>query len=218
LGALAAGIGIWRIGFAHHLGHPPFAWPWSFEFWRFFLNAIGVGFGHVGISTCFGLLCVSFLLYPLVREYRGARGPTLFSFWFRAASSAAVMGLLFSVAIGRGGWGVQGSKTSRYTEFAIFLIPLTAASWANFLVGRPAARLRVLVTLWLVCAVNFRHHWSTVHYQELSARIRAGQACVARAHSRGEEILCPTIHPAPLTQLVGRARGARASYMRHLGG
>jgi hypothetical protein len=212
LAVLGAGVALWASGFARLEGHPVLVYPSQWAFWSFWANAVAGGFATAGLSFAAGVFWILVLLLPFAWEWR--EGKRSSSFWLRLSYVGFLFGLLASIAVGRGGWGPAGSRASRYTEFAIFLVPLSASGL--FCVLREKARSRALVALWLLIAWNYRSHFSTSPYRQLSRQQSQGLSCLAEAAGRKGEIRCPTVYPGLLNAHLERARRNGASFLKAL--
>lgn len=193
---LGAALGFWLGTYRPMEGAPPPAFPWSWEFWVFFANLAGLGFGGDRLSFTFGALCLALTLGPLpgLMKRGGAERSAA------AALTLGLLGVLAATAFARAAASPDWAKNSRYAEFAMLLPALSAWCWWLRLEG-DARRPRLIAGLWLFCALAYANNWSFSVYESVAAGRRDGQACL-----RSGAVSCPTLYPRPLGEKLAAAR------------
>lgn len=212
-------MALYFVGFRSVPGHPQPALPHTASFWAYYSNLVSWGFGFETESVVLGVACLLLVVAPAVLEIR-ARG------WRLPASSWAVHGftlaalcVLASIAVGRAGADIPRAKISRYSDFAMMLIPCSVFAWAVLLRERAALRRYVLVGLWVLCCVGFSYKWLwfSVYRQQGEAR-REGVRCIRAYYERGGPARCPTVSPVDIGPMLEEAKKLNLSFYREAAG
>lgn len=209
-------VALWLYGYRKPPQHPPLASPLGREFWDYFLNAVSFCFGFESLSKAAGLACLLVVLTPVCVLLWKRRGGLTAGQWTMFSAVACMLAVLASIAAGRGEFGAAQSKTSRYVEFGMALVPLSAVSWWALLKGREGLRAALLAALWLALFLAFLNDWRFRDYRVERALRLKGVECVRDYYLRGGEGLCPTIYPAPLGPRLDAARKLGAAFYRDL--
>jgi hypothetical protein len=128
-----------------------------------------------------------------------------------------MLAVLASIAAGRAEFGAAQAKSSRYAEFGMALVPLSAVSWDALLKGRKRLRAALLAALWLCLFLAFLNNWRFRDYRVERASRLKGVECVREYYLRGGEGFCPMIYPAPAGTRLDAARRLDAAFYRDLG-
>ncbi|HVF84704.1 MAG TPA: hypothetical protein VM821_01880 [Abditibacteriaceae bacterium] len=229
---LAGAMALWFVGWQASTSQSLRASPFSALFWVWFLNILSAGFGFASYSVIAGLACLVFVLAPFaklllrsrsaLRSRQVEEGTNAFSFWAPCAVTLGLLAVLLFVTSGRIGYGLPASKTPRYTEFVLVLIPLAAAAWYPFVAGS-RMRVPVLVALWTFCFLSFLPTWGYFRfYPERYTEREAGAACTGKYYQTGnpsgKDWHCRSIAPLdiPLNERLNRARELGVSFSRKL--
>lgn len=213
---VGASVALWLFGYRKPPQHPPLASPLGRGFWDYFLNAVSFCFGFDSLSAAAGLACLLVVLTPACALLWRRRGELTAGQWAMLSATACMLAVLALIAAGRGEFGPAQSKTSRYVEFGMALVPFSAVAWDALLGGRRGMRAALLAALWLSLFLAFLNNWRFRDYRvERASRLR-GVECVRDYYARGGDGLCPEVYPAPLGARLDAARRLDASFYRDL--
>jgi len=190
------------------------AWtsPLSGLFWDTFLNLVSFGFGMETEHPLPGVLWLLAVLVPLIvllsrRETRHRK-----EIWLLATAVATILALLATISITRANFAGT-AKASRYVEFGMLLIPLTALSWWLAL-QTARQRLLILLLLWSACVVTFADNWSFAPYRDGSQMDQFTLDTVEEyLHGKGDGSF-PWTHPKPLPPFIAGARQLNVKFIR----
>ncbi len=124
--------------------------------------------------------------------------------------------VLALVAAGRAAFGAAQAKSSRYAEFGMVLVPLSAVSWGRLLRRDRRVRDAFLAALWAALFAAFLNNWRFRDYRVEHAGRLKGVECVRAYYLKGGDGLCPVIYPAPLGARLEAARKLDAAFYRDL--
>ncbi len=204
---------LWFLGY-----HKPDAalnrtWPSELAFWDYFLNLLSFGFGFSSMNIVPGIFLSVFTLLPVVLmlvDKKTRTRPEVISI------SAAITGLitvLLIISFGRAGLGEP--KTSRYAEFAIFIIPFVSIAWW-LLLEKSKWRAHVLGVFWLVCSGSFYNswdEWSEDKYHYAHQADSETLECVERYYSGNGDGKCQGFWMEP--EDLDFARKLNVHFTRH---
>jgi hypothetical protein len=207
-------IFVWSHNFVKPWYLPARIYPHHLEFWNFFVNLVSFGFGFQKISATLGLFCLFLVSFPLLILFlRNIKNPDP-KVWLYGATVFGVLMTVVVVSIGRAGWGLSSSKTIRYSEFGLLLVPLTAVGWWNVLAHSLKLRTIVITLLFLFFSVSFLDDWSFKYYYETQTeRLRTVQ-CVKEYYQKNQQAECAkSFSPETRTSLI-RAKELNISFYR----
>lgn len=190
--------------------------PFTSLFWDTFLNLLSFGFGVETEHPLPGAVCLAVILLPLLllwqkRELR--RQPVV---WQSTTGVLLVLAILATISITRGSF-IGTPKVSRYAEFGLLLIPLTAISWWLAL-PQGIRRYGVLLLLWVSCCISFSDDWSFSPYRE-GAQMDTFVLEALEDYSRGRgDGVFPWTHPKPLPPFFEGARRLDVKFTRQFRG
>jgi len=214
----AAGVS-WLIGFQRPVNLPPKMLFHKAAFWDFFFNLISFGFGFEWQFWPLGFFCFLLVGLPFgllfLRALRAKKDPIDSSWSYLSVTSCLLM-ILLTITIGRAAWGVGTSKTVRYAEFAVLLLPLTAAAWWNLLKTRIVLRNGILITLFLVAMIGLSDNWSFEPYRKVQRSQRQGVECVKAFYLSGGGADCTVTSNKNLTPFLIRAKELNLSFYRKI--
>jgi hypothetical protein len=214
--ALVGGAaGLWTVGYRRPPGHG-LSSLFGAAFWEYYLNVISFNFGVDDVSAAAGGVCLAIILAPLCLHVFKERGRLPPEHWAVFTTALACLAVLASISAGRAAFGPLQSKSSRYAEFGMALIPLTALAWGLVLRRRGRLRAAVLVGLWLLLFATFWDNWRFADYLHHHGQRKLGVRCVEQYYLKGGEALCPRIYPDPLAQQLEAAKELDASFYRGL--
>lgn len=198
--------------------HSPLALPYEASFWRFFTNIVSWGFGFETHSVVLGALCLLFVLAPLALQIWQKRLQVSGSLWAIYAFPLAMLGVLASIAAGRGNFS-PSAKISRYADFGMMIVPFMAFAWAIFLKDRPNLKKYVLVGLWIFCCLGFSYKWLwfRVYTVQRDSR-KEGVECIRSYYQHGGAGDCPTLYMAPIGPMLDDAKRLDLSFYREIQG
>ncbi|HEV2859956.1 MAG TPA: hypothetical protein VGX48_03040 [Pyrinomonadaceae bacterium] len=214
--AIGGVVALWLWGYRKPAQHPPLAGPFSREFWDYFLNVLSFCFGVDAFSKAAGLVCLLVVLIPVCLPFLKGRTGWSPDRWAALATAACLLAVLASVAAGRAAFGAAQAKSSRYAEFGMVLVPLSAVSWASLLPSNRRMRNALLAVFWAALFAAFFNNWRFRDYRvEHAARLK-GVECVRSYYLAGGDGLCPTLYPAPLGPRLDAAKRLDAAFYRDL--
>lgn len=216
MGVIGLAVAWWWLGHEWIPQHPIAKFPFHARFWDFFLNVLSSGFGIDRLSTLLGGLCFLVVLTPIVGLLRKKQN------WSdaRIVHSVAAIGVCFSmvasIAIGRAGAGIGAAKSSRYSEFALFVLPLTAFLYFCWLEKRPEWRKAVLGFLFALCLFTFSNNWDFSVYRRIHIQLSEGRQCAQHGLSSVGPIDCPGLFPGDLRPWLDRAKRMHSGQFERL--
>jgi hypothetical protein len=212
---IGAAVLFWFHGFQRPGGHPSLILPNQLQFWAVMLNMISLGFGFETQSTALGAFCLAVVMAPIAAWFWRDRARLTSSHWMLLGVFGGLFVAVLTITIGRAGFGAGAAKTSRYSEFPIFLIPLAVMSWWNLLADAPSLRTRIIAALWAFCFVGFADDWNgkTAYSFDFDKRM-AGIGCVTEYYLHGGAADCPTIYPHPIPNRLEEAKRLNISFYR----
>jgi hypothetical protein len=218
VGLVGAGLFSWTIGFVKPTYHPPLTFPYTKVFWQVFLNLVSLGFGVQQLSSKWGAVCLLIVLTPILVQVWKSKGRLSSAQW---AIFALVLGILANAAaisMGRAAFGITASKSERYIELVLPLIPLSAMNWALFLQGHNKLRGTALAGLWIFCSLTFLHNWDFTVYRDAAVDRRAGVECVKGYYEGRRPALCPMLLPEthPFARILDTGKKLNFSYYRDM--
>lgn len=214
-GLVLIGGVFWFLGNPAAAGHVPRTSLLSWATWAFFLNVLSLGFGVDGKQTFLGAILLLVVIAPLMlllKRYRQLPSNTRSSVWAVGTLTLIVLVILLVVAQGRAVLGLGMSKSSRYNEIAILLVPLCAAAWSLLLSAQ--WRNRALAILWSLLFVSYSDNWTLRPYRQTAQLRREGRECMERYYTEGGKGECPLLHPSPLAARFDRARELGLSFTK----
>jgi hypothetical protein len=214
--SVGAAVGLWFVGYRKPPQHPPLAWPWGPEFWDHFLNLLAYCFGVDGFSKAAGATCLLIVVVPLGALALKWRQDLTPARWAALSTTACMLAVLASIAAGRAGFGLWQSKSSRYAEFGMALIPLSAVSWGRLLRHDEKVRRAFLGVLWAALFVAFANNWRFRDYRVEQATRTKAVECVREYYLRGGDGFCPVLYPRPLGPKLESAKRINAAFYRDL--
>lgn len=212
-GALA----LWFVGYQRPNNDATVTPPYAASFWVFFLNVVSVGFGFEEPSVVPGVVCLFVVLAPLGGLVWRRGGRLKGAEWSIVVAAAGLLAVLAVTTLGRAGFGVRLAKASRYTEFGMALVPLSALAWALFLEGRRRLRAWVLAGVWVFClAGSWSSWWEFGDYKSQAIYRVTGMRCLKVYYDRGGAARCPLLHPEDLGERLEAGKRLNASFYREL--
>jgi hypothetical protein len=211
---VATGAYFWN--FVPVARHPALIFPWHPYYWRYLTNLVSLGFAIEGLSVGAGVFCLCLVFAPLAYGLRQPRLRVSSGYWGVVALAVATVAALATITIGRAGFGVALSKSSRYAEVGQLLVPAAALAWALVLADRPAFMKSALSVLWVVCAYALHDDWDASVYREHLSEQQAAVRCIRRYYREGGDGLCPVAYPRPLHECLEYAKVLRPSFYQEL--
>jgi hypothetical protein len=213
--ALAVGVWAWRT---HAVHHDVLVLPASASFWLCLVNLVSLGFGFTSYSGWTGSFCAVLTLAPVllmtISRPRSARAGR--SCWALAAAVASLYAALSAITVGRAAHGLWITKSSRYAECAILLIPLAAFAWRLGLRSRPRFRRAVLLGLWGFSFYGLRPYWNDQFYERHRQDMLTGLDCLGDYYLRGGPPYCVTLYPNPMPAQLELAREEGLAFLKDL--
>jgi len=208
----------WTIGFVKPPYHPPLTFPHTKVFWQVFLNLISLGFAIQRLSSRWGLFCLLIVLTPILGQAWKSKGRLSSAQWAIFAVVLAILANLAAISMGRAGFGLMASKSERYVELILPLVPLSAINWALFLQDHEKLKGIALVGLWLFCSLTFLHKWDFAVYRNAAVERQAGVECVKGYYEGRRPALCSTLLPEihPFAQILDTGKALNLSYYQDM--
>ncbi len=223
---LGAGLGSWLYGFHPVDSHPQLALPYQLSFWRFFSNLVSLGFGYLPVNFLIGMICVTWISIPIYLSLKkiyqlNRHGNSLVTAdqtqedawrWMNLTWVLGVLGALSAITLGRAGFGVQASKTSRYAEIAMMLVPWVLCLWYLELKDQPKLKLKAIWITAIIAFFGFGQHKSFGRYQDARVGRLEGVQCVREFYQGKNDGNCPSLYPMPIADYLRRAQALQMSF------
>ncbi|WP_437203500.1 hypothetical protein [Planctomicrobium sp. SH664] len=150
----------------------------------------------------------------MVRKYQSARGRSWQTGdWEYVTVLFALFAALLCIAYGRSAFGIDYSKSSRYAEIAMLLVPITVLGVARATYG--TQRTVLLGVVWLVAAAGYSNDWDFVSpYRQFFTDRKAETDCLQKLASNADSSPCLTNTWGEPQTLLQRAIGLRVSFTR----
>ncbi len=118
-------LGFWGSQFQPNPGHPPMAMPWSQAFWAYFSNIVSLPLGYDHYKSLIpGAIILGLYVYFLLTLVKNKdRWVVLQRHQALVFSSLTGFACLALITASRAGFGVWQSKSSRYAEVGILILP-----------------------------------------------------------------------------------------------
>ncbi len=199
---------------------PSFKWayPNSWLFWRYFLNLVSLGFGANGENAPVGFVAFAFVLSPFILSIKSGHFKRWNNKeWTLLGLLGGILAALSAIALGRGS-NLIGSKSSRYAEVAILLIPISFLSWELHYRVQKKSFARFFAIFWLILAFSFLDDWKFIRpYKGHAASEIVGLKCVENYYKGlNQEANCPELYPGPIAARLDRARELNISFTRKI--
>jgi len=212
--SIVVGVGIWFIDLPHPEGHPPFTWPYHFEFWYFYANLISLGFGYKTSNFVVAFISLGIVVFILLKSYKKAFSFKNFYISFPFFGALAVLAAYASIALTRTGFGIGQAKTSRYGELGMFLVPFIGYLFWDLAKQSPRIQKGFKYFIWFVCLGFLGDYGSYLTYFEVENVRKEALICISGYYSglnpTGD---CPTIYPGPLKEMLDNAKKLNLSWV-----
>lgn len=214
---IGSALALWFVGYHGVNGHPPHAMPYTKTFWAYYINVLGLGFGVDTRAFLPNFLCLLINLTPVIWEIWRKKGRLSNSSWAIYAGIAGILAALAAITVGRANFGIEQSKSSRYSEIGMILIPLSVLAWSVLLQHNMKLRAYALSLLWLFCFFTFQNNWSSFSDYKSMARDRTkGILCVESYYAGRGDANCPTLFPTPIAQQLDEAKRLNISFYQNV--
>jgi hypothetical protein len=172
---------LWASQFQSNPGHPPMAMPWSRTFWEYFFNIVSLPFGYDQYKSVVpGAIIVGLYVYFLIKLLKNRdRWEVLQRNQALVISSLTGFACLTLITASRAGFGVGQSKSSRYAEVGILILPviiLAVDKIESVFRVRPIY-LKIFVTICLLVSLKDNFKFSAA-YRDLTQIKQASQNCI----------------------------------------
>ena len=174
-------LATWASRYQSNPGHPPMAMPWTVLFWDYFFNVVSLAFGYDHSKSALpGAvvvgLCVYFVMALLtLKDLRRSLQKN------QALVMTTVTGFacLALIAASRAGFGVWQSKSSRYAEVGILILPLTilAIDKVQQMFRARPVYLKVFITICMLLPLKGNFSFPKA-YKEISEIKQLSQNCI----------------------------------------
>lgn len=206
-------IGLYFIGYVRP-AQPELTLPYQNEFWVYFFNLFSNGFGITAVSIFPGIALLIFVLFPVFGEAIKKRLFIASSHWMVLVLILAIVTATGAVAMGRAGFhSIEQSKSSRYCEIVVMLIPLSVGMWAIFLMQQRKLQQYLILAFWILCMVSFAKHWNFSRiYSENALGRQTGRQCVEAYYLKNTIAECKTIYPVSIANRLEFSKTLKVSF------
>lgn len=176
---------LYFIGYEPTPGRPPTAFPWEFNFWKYFLEEIAAVFGMPDINHAVSGFAVlaSALILALTSMKKSTKAETV----VLGASLFCLIACLAAISMARAHATNGTGIAKRYLEYSMLLLPLVAAGWRiGFRKSSTVVALIPVALLWLVTLAESRGHWRWYYYKNSQYGRNKTIACVHETVARKE--------------------------------
>jgi hypothetical protein len=210
-------VSLWLYNNPRASGHIPRVSVLSPEFRAYFVSLLSFGLGVDRIISFVGWGCFLLCLAPFVLLLSKASGfdsTNRRAFWASASIFVGLLATIAAISSGRASLGIITSKSSRYNELVLLVVPTCVVAWALFFSSKPNAKKYCLLFLWFLTFLSYRNNWSFEPYREEAARRQSGQECMRKYYFFRGDGNCPMLHPAPLAPKFELAKTLNKSFYR----
>jgi hypothetical protein len=213
---VAAGIGLYFVGYVKP-DSPPYTLPYQKLFWTYLANLLSGGLGYARDNILPGSIILFFVLIPIVGLIK-QKGRSLSSRqWMLIVTALSILAALVVITVGRAGYGKGQSKSSRYSEFTVMLVPISVSMWWLFLSQRRRLLHYLLIGFWLFCGFGLSRSWNfPKRYSRISAERLQARECVQSYYLNGGPAICPTAYPHSLADRLEFARDMPLSFIQEM--
>jgi hypothetical protein len=176
--AIVTGLAAWLVTYRRPPYQAFYAWPYTREFWSFFLNLVSGSFGFDGIARRWGVLCLFLIVAPIIITISTKRSTLAAAHYASFALIAAILADLAAIAVGRAFLGIYWSKVGEYAEHGMPLMLLTAVNWFGVLRPYRRAKWVAVAALWLFCFSAFANNWNFKVYDSFHTQNVTEYRCV----------------------------------------
>lgn len=214
---IGGAIGLYFVGFIKQEAPLPYTFPYQKLFWAYLMNLLSGGIGYQAVHIVPGIIFFFFIVIPVIGEIKKHGFKISSGKWVIIISILAVLAALAAITMGRAEYGKGNSKTSRYTEITIMLVPLSAALWVSFLGEREKLRKYILIGFWIFCGFGLSRCWNFPKaYQQVYAARQEGLACIKDYYQNGGVANCPTIYPSPIADRLDFVKTVPVSFIKEI--
>ncbi len=200
----------WASNYESHSTHQ-LAWPWIWRFWRYVFHISAMGFGILAEWQLAGAIVFIFALLPWALSFKKKSYRSFGADHCRSLALVLIaLGGIGLIAFGRGleGWG---SKSSRYFEYAVLLVPATIGAWV--LHAKSKSRW-IVSSAWFLIFLIYLPSWGRFQdYSRHHQLLQEGKKCLAENLSPGP-LLCEKLYPADIKQFLERAHSLKIHFTR----
>jgi hypothetical protein len=177
--------------------------PVKMKFWEVYFELLSYCFGFEWKSLLPGVLCLFFVLAPVMMLLVNKSQRWEISTWLIASAIIGTLAVVALVVIGRGNMPYS-IKVSRYVIFGYILIPYTSIAW--WLAIKTIVKRRVVLTLfWGFCAVGYSNDWNYSVYPYVEQLELTNLECVGNYNSGGDGV-CPGTFVFPIGKYFDSAK------------
>jgi len=208
---------LWIGTFQRLAHHAEYVGPFSFRFWKAFLELLGYGFGFES-EPLPGMIAFAIVLVTAVMSLGYLWKSNSIRDWLWFANFLGVLLSLAAIASARGTDWLGVVVANRYSELAVLLTPATAMLWLK--VHRQVSRKKIttlaLIGIWMFSFAGFSNDWRfSSHYRSSYEFKASGFKCIQRK-VLSAETFCPSIYPRVLDSYLERARSLKVSFFERL--
>jgi hypothetical protein len=212
LAVILAAVGVWLATYDRVDAHGAPTPPTTAAFWKHYLTVLALGLG-AGDHPAMGGVLLALAVVPAAALLFARRAEP--GTWAVAVLATSLLATMAAISFGRGSFGVDSAKVSRYAEYGLALL-LVAASGLAWVLRGTKVRFAALAALWLVCFRTFWNEWTIESYRREHARRMSGLACLREPRAAGEPVVCTDVYPVDFAEALRGARAVRASFTRTL--
>lgn len=197
---------------------PGLTFPFEKEFWIYFFNLFSNGFGFNFISIIPGIFLLIFVLFPVIGIFLKEKFQMSSNRWTIAVLIISICAALGVIAMGRAGFhSVEQSKSPRYCEIVVMLIPLSTGMWMLYLDQHRQLRKYLIGGFWIFCAVSSFKQWNfnKIYRENALGRI-TGRTCVERYYAGQGAADCQTIYPVSIENRLRVAEKLKISFAEEI--
>jgi hypothetical protein len=196
--------------------------PFAYEYWDFFANFVGSGYGVGNQSFSVNIMFVAVTIFPFI-----AMGILAPSRLVIKNNHLIYLVLLFGFGVtalliswGRAALGVNAASSSRYFEFAGMFYVITFFGLQIVFENQAKWVRRIINTgFGLLLFITFINDWDYAKsYKWYKSRKSQGLECMKSHEVGSEEVMCPTIYPADISQGMHNARKMELKFMKMVEG
>lgn len=196
----ALSLGLYFNGYLKPSYHPPYTFPYKFEFWDHFTAILALGLGNRQHPLNFlSYVILGYHLYfafSIIMKWK----ETDYRSRFLLFLSTAMLAVLASISVSRAGLGQDQAYSSRYFEFSVFYF-ISVFSLGFTALSR---KLGLTIFLGIILVLSTERNYSyREHYGSMYNQRKQGLICAVNAYKKNSGTLCSQIYPlTPVTKII----------------
>jgi hypothetical protein len=211
---VCAGAAFWSFGYSAPVDPQPLTMPTQLSYWLFFFNILSLGFGFVAENPFPGIICLFFVIAPVLMLLSNREKRADIANWQLAAAIIAIIVTFAAISAGRASYSTP--KHYRYVEFGMLLIPFAAMAWYRALESA-RSRLLLLSLFWGALLLSYSDDWSIDKFRRMKQVNIFTSECIEDYYSgRGDGNCIDPVYRISSPAALDAARTLGVSFSRRI--